>query len=96
MSRITASAHGKACSLRLPGCMGSLTVVLAHMPCVDKGMGLKSPDWWSAYACQHCHDVVDLRRKNPVSGEHLLHRMLAGIYETQKQLHEQGLLNVDR
>ena len=67
MSRITDSAKGKECQVRIPGvCSGdNSTVVWAHAIGLasGRGLGIKSPDLLGAYACQKCHDAYDRRIK---------------------------------
>jgi len=66
MSKITESAKGQVCEMRLDGCLpGTETVVFAHLN-RDSGMGMKnrvgkgsSAFDWGAPACQHCHQIVD-------------------------------------
>lgn len=68
MSKITKSANGKQCQIRIPGiCNGnSNTVVWCHANGLlsGRGMGLKSIDPLGAYGCSSCHDAYD-RRTNP-------------------------------
>lgn len=68
-SKITKSAKGKECQVRIPGvCSGdSSTVVWAHANGLasGKGIGMKSNDILGAYACQNCHDLYDMR--TPIS-----------------------------
>ena len=88
----------QSCTLRLPDCRNDQqTVVFAHAPSPDNGMGLKaSQDFWGAFACAHCHDVVDGRKSIPMTPEGLIReRWLKGIYETQKVLIEKGLITYD-
>lgn len=94
-SKIRAAARGQTCTLRLPGCNGDTeTTVFAHAPSVDNGMGLKTaPDFWGAFACSHCHDVVDGRVPTSDQRILILERWLAGVYETQKRLLAAGLLH---
>ena len=93
-SKITRSARGESCALRIPGVcnFGPATVVFCHAPCVDKGMGFKSPDWWGAYGCSDCHDVVDGRRKADAFPGYVMRAWMPAIYETQKKLIAKGLL----
>ncbi|WP_207855544.1 nuclease domain-containing protein [Pseudomonas sp. 79_C] len=42
------------------------TTVLAHLPCGQKGMGMKGCDTVEVYACSACHDVLDGRGKGEV------------------------------
>lgn len=88
------AARGKNCSLRLPGCVNNPeTTVFAHAPSIDNGMGLKqAKDFWGAFACWHCHGVVDSRVPTSDQRILILERWLAGIYETQRQLIEAGLI----
>ena len=54
------SANGQTCTLRLDGCgHDDGTVVLAHLPCGQKGVGMKSPDQMAVFACHSCHQVID-------------------------------------
>ena len=59
MSKITKSARGQACTIRLDGCYGgpdNETVVLAHLN--GGGMGAKCLDIHGAYSCANCHDIL--------------------------------------
>ena len=95
MGKITRAARMRSCSLRLPSCRNEIeTVVFAHAPSIDKGMGIKSPDWWGAFACHHCHTIADgSKRFDPEYVNVFESRWLAGIYETQKALIEEGLMS---
>ncbi|MHB1403840.1 MAG: nuclease domain-containing protein [Thiobacillus sp.] len=99
MSRIVSkklrdSARGQDCTLRLPGVCSfdSQTTVLAHLPCGQKGMGMKGPDMIAVFACSACHDRLDSRTAAApaVTGADLL-RALA---ETQLIWIRMGLLTV--
>jgi hypothetical protein len=61
MSKISESARGEMCLVRIPGVCNHNpeTVVLAHAN--GFGMGMKAPDSESAYCCSDCHDVIDGR-----------------------------------
>lgn len=73
MSKITESAKGMDCQVRIIGvCNGnSETVIWAHANglLAGKGIGMKSKDILGAYACQSCHDYYDRR----VSGSGIDH-----------------------
>jgi len=85
------SARGQSCTLRLPGCgFDDGTVVLAHLPCGQKGIGMKGPDHVACFACDSCHSVIDGRKKGEYTGADLL-RALA---ETQLIWIRDGLLVV--
>ena len=94
-SIITASAEGQNCALKIyPYCDGGTsTVVYCHMPCPDKGTGIKGPDWWGSYGCLICHAIIDGRyRVKDLSSEDILKCQWLGVYRTQKILIESGLL----
>lgn len=63
MSKITRSANGKRCQIRLPGVCTDRNVVWCHAigQAAGKGIGMKVPDLLGAYGCQECHDVYDRR-----------------------------------
>ena len=95
--KIRKAARGQHCRLRLAGCNNNPeTTVFAHAPSIDNGMGLKqAPDFWGAFACSNCHDVVDGRVTSSEQRIMILERWLAGVYETQKALIAMGLLKYD-
>lgn len=61
---IRKEARGRGCTIRLPGCTGGgEDAVLAHYRMAGYcGTGFKPPDHFGAFACHHCHDVVDGRQ----------------------------------
>ena len=63
MSKITESARGRECQIRIPGVCNhdTTTVVWCHAngSAAGKGIGMKSPDLLGAYGCFNCHSVVD-------------------------------------
>ena len=68
MSKITESARGEECQIRMPGiCNGNRdTVVWMHANgmAAGKGIGMKSPDVLGAYGCSSCHDEFDRRTRH--------------------------------
>ena len=95
MSKIRKSARGQECQIQLyPYCNGnSETVVLCHAPSESKGMGVKSPDWWAAYGCSSCHDIVDGRRMvDDISNDEIFRCLMRGVFRTQKIMFESGTL----
>ena len=94
MSKIRKSAKGQDCTLQIyPYCNGNPeTVVLCHLPSQDKGMGIKSPDWWAAYGCSTCHDIIDGRLQTDLGHMVIADCMYRGLFRTQKILIEKGLL----
>ena len=69
MSKITESAEGEECLLRLPlVCRGGTeTTVWAHSNRAEdgKGAGLKANDRCGTYACYFCHMVYDRQYSRP-------------------------------
>lgn len=67
--RITQSARGEECDIRIPGVCNhdSTTTVWSHFPGLagGRGMGLKSNDLCGVYSCFACHEVVDMRAPTP-------------------------------
>lgn len=63
MSKITASAHGETCSVRLPGiCTGDPAhTIWSHARWLRSGKGkaLKASDICGAYACTACDAAYD-------------------------------------
>jgi hypothetical protein len=89
MSKITRSARMQSCSVRLFGCRNEReTTVFAHAPSISKGLGIKSPDYWGAYACSYCHQILDGNE----TAEHDTD-WLRSIHETQVILFKLGLLS---
>lgn len=86
------SARGKDCTLRIPGVcnFNPETTVLAHLPCGQKGMGMKGPDLVAVFACSACHDLLDGRTLGEVAADDLL-RALA---ETQMTWIAEGHIKI--
>jgi len=86
------SARGEMCTLRLIGCLpGTETVVLAHAPGTGtKGMGMKSIDICSCYACMNCHDIIDGRKR----GEWDYRDIVRAMAETLMRFIEKGLITI--
>jgi hypothetical protein len=70
MSKITESARGEECQVRIPGVcnFNPETTVWAHANglAAGKGRGLKSPDALGTYACYACHAVIDGHARRPL------------------------------
>lgn len=96
MSKITASARGEDCTIRLPSICNHNpeTTVLAHLSGIrfGHGTGQKVNDLHAAYSCSCCHDAVDGRIGTPFSKEYLKLSHLEGVIETQIKLKEKGLM----
>lgn len=101
---LTLTARGRDCTLRVAGYQGCgtpETTVLCHAPCRDDGKGFKSPDWWGAFGCNRCNDIIDGNAKffDPAIGKqrHLTQAekdaaWQRGIYETMKFWNEEGYI----
>ena len=92
-TKLTKAARGQDCTINLyPYCNENPeTTVLAHAPSMDKGMGIKSPDWWAAFSCSDCHDIADGRRKvDDISKEEIYRCHISGVYRTIKKQMELG------
>ncbi len=91
-NKLRASARGKDCTVRMPGAcnFNPETTVLAHLPCGQKGMGMKGFDTVAVYACSACHDVIDGR----AVGEVDWFDMLRAVAETHESLISEGILSV--
>jgi len=106
MSVLTKLARGKPCQIRLPGCCaGNETVVLAHFRdlSLGSGMGIKSPDWCGAWACENCHSIIDGRKallSNPEypNTNKLIIRFdhAMGVLRTLKALEEMGVIGIGK
>lgn len=88
------SARGKNCTLRLIGtCNGNNeTTVLCHVG-RRRGMGIKSSDSMSIYACSSCHDALDGRTKyDEILNTNIYEDVLRALEETQEQFIDEGLM----
>lgn len=92
MSKLTQAARGRSCTIRMPGCMGeSDTVVLAHYRLAGTcGMGKKPPDTNGAYACDHCHGIVDGRTKTDMDRDFIRLMHAEGVLRTLDILAQEG------
>ena len=93
MSKLTKSARGEPCMIRLDGCYAgpeNETVVLAHLN--GAGMAMKALDIHGAYSCFHCHEVLDGRIKTDYEKEWLELIHLRGVIRTQTQMVARGLM----
>ena len=98
MSKITDSAKGQECQVRIPGvCSGdSSTVVWAHAigTASGKGIGMKSPDARGSYACQPCHDAYDRRIRTNHDRQFIEHCFMEGHMKSLKILIDKGLVKI--
>ena len=99
MSKITKSAKGRGCTIRIPTICNhnSDTVVFAHISGVrfGHGVGQKVNDAFGAFACSSCHDAVDGRTHTQYRRAELKLMHLEGVIETQAILINEGLIKVE-
>lgn len=95
MSKITKSAKGEECQIRIPGAcnFNEETTVFCHLG--GGGMGMKRKDIHGAYGCSSCHDVVDFRRATDTSSwQDVQIFFYEGVFRTQEILLEKGLIKI--
>ena len=90
MSKITQSARGKPCQMRLE-CVcnrNDETTVFAHfrMHGLGGGTGIKPYDLFGAYLCSACHDAADNRDRRGHTKEYVRIRFAEAVFRTQKIL----------
>lgn len=98
MSKITDSAKGQECQVRIPGvCSGdSSTVVWAHAigTASGKGIGMKSHDVLGAYACRKCHDAYDRRIITNHDRQFIEYCFMEGHMRSLRILIDRGLVKI--
>lgn len=82
--RITNSARGMDCAVRIPGIcnFNNETTVFAHINGVRFGHGVGIKTKFGAYACSSCHDAIDGRLKTSISNQELKLLHYEGVFET--------------
>jgi len=96
-TKITRSANGEDCAIRLPGIcnFNPETTILAHFNTIGKGMGIKSNDIHAAYMCSDCHDAVDGRNINHnIEESEMWEAEFDAMVETQLKLIAKGLIKI--
>ncbi len=96
MDKLTRSARGQECQIRIPGICNydPATTVFAHLN--GAGMGMKASSIHGAYACSDCHTVVD----GGNAGAHRYEREtlklwhLDAIIRTQRIMLQLGLIKI--
>lgn len=92
-TKITKSAKGEDCSVRLPTVCSfdNDKTILAHL-----GTSFSAPnranDFFAAYCCADCHDVIDNRVKSKFTSEEILIATSDAMMETQLKLIAKGLV----
>ena len=98
MSKITSSANGEQCQIRVPGiCLRSpATVVWCHAngSAAGKGIGSKSDDRLGSYGCRACHDLYDRRALLPdgLTMEYVKNCFYEGHMRSFRMLIKKGLV----
>jgi len=94
-SKIRKSARGQLCTVRIPGACNFNPETTIHAHLGGAGMGRKHNDILGARCCSSCHDAIDGRRNAEYSRDELLVMFYEGIFRTQQQLIDEGLINAD-
>lgn len=92
MSKLTESARGRECQIRIPDICNrdDSTTVLCHLG--GAGMGMKHDDRHAAFGCSDCHNAVDGRIKTDYPNTLLKLFHLEGVIRTQKIWIKEGLM----
>jgi len=96
--KITKSARGETCTLRLPGCDGGgETTVWAHSNYSEdgKGKGVKADDIFGCYACDNCHGILDGRKVSfmTISGDELRDQFHRAMKVSIRRLLDKGIIS---
>ena len=97
--KITQSARGRDCQIRLPGVcnFNPETTVWCHAngQASGKGIGMKGNVLCGSYGCNDCHDVYDRRKKHPyLSYVEVEVCFMEGHFRTMRILIEEGLIKL--
>ncbi len=94
--KVLAHAKGQPCTLRFPGiCFGdNETTVPAHIRDRHKGMGVKASDHSIAFACNLCHNYLDIGHgtKPRITEASMLRCVIGGMQETWAILIADGII----
>lgn len=95
--KIRKAARGEQCTLQIVGtcCHDPATVVFAHLPSENNGMGTKSSDLCGCFACRACHDMIDGRtRPSHEFAEHKDWYLLRAYRRTMERLWQLEILRI--
>ncbi|GAB2798985.1 DUF1364 family protein [Halomonas shantousis] len=94
--KIRDAARGEECTLQIPGICNHNpdTTVLAHLPSETNGMGTKSSDVSSCFACSSCHDAIDRRTCISITDEEREFYMRRGQARTIERLYAKGVISI--
>ena len=100
MSKITESARGEYCQIRLPGICNHNpeTTVWCHAngSAAGKGMWMKCIDILGSYGCNACHDVYDRRRPTQMPRVEVELAFWEGHARSVLKLWEKGIITTKR
>lgn len=92
------SARGEDCLLRIPGVCSWQPdeTILAHNPYTmgNNGIGIKTDDLFSIYACSKCHDCIDRLEYVEIDPDQLELMARRAMQATQLKFIEKGLISV--
>lgn len=95
MGKLTRHARMQPCTVRLPCCNGETdTTVFCHAPSVNRG-GMRDENWWGAFACSSCHDLLDGRTPTDIPLIVIEQAWLRGIHETLRIQFRDGLIHTN-
>lgn len=90
MINLRREAIGRKCQIRLPGC-AVMPCCLCHWRQVDiSGIGMKSPDLFGAWGCDHCHKQVDTAKRGDTQIQLDFAR---AVFRTQAHLVREGKIS---
>ena len=94
MIKITKSANGEHCTIRLPGICNHNpdTVVFCHINGIRHGHGVGVKTHFGAYGCSSCHDAIDGRVKTQYQAVELKNALYEAVLETLSKLIDKGLV----
>jgi hypothetical protein len=89
LPKLLKAAQDRPCVL----CGSHGTTVAAHSNSLEhgRGMGHKSPDYYVAYLCHECHDLVD-GRKGGLTKEEKREKWLSAFVRTVAIWFEEGVV----
>jgi hypothetical protein len=102
VSKITESARGEDCAIRLVGICNfdRATTVWCHAngSAAGKGIGMKSHDLLGAYGCSACHAIVDrlVPLPSPYTREMVKLAFAEGHFRSLLLLIEKGIVVLQR
>lgn len=90
------SARDEACTLQIVRvCNGDWsTTVLAHLPDETNGMGTKSDDISSCYACGTCHTLIDSPGDIRITSEEREWYMRRAMVRTWRRMLAKGIMTI--